>query len=266
MYCKFGNGCDKTFYVVKTLDNHYRDVHKLKSKELTCHECSKKFLHKSDYIDHKEEHKVGLGSKLYACTVCNEKFHFKRELEKHVENSFVHRGKECKKCKMKFNSTCALAAHRELLHTKKQPIERHCSQCGEKFKSEEDLGRHMRKEHQPAGPFFCELCGHKSPRPERHLRHMEIHNERNIQCDQCEKMFKSESYLERHQLATHTHDSERPHKCETCGRGFATKSSYDGHMNMHLGLKPFICHICNKGFQNDSNRRAHIKKVHNQKP
>ena len=79
-------------------------------------------------------------------------------------------------------------------------------------------------------------------------------------CNLCGKSFNIERSLNRHMKRVHTSNDERKYKCDQCGKGFACKETYVGHMNMHLGLKPFKCQYCGAGYQNQSNLLAHLKK------
>ena len=75
-------------------------------------------------------------------------------------------------------------------------------------------------------------------------------------------MFKDKNRLERHIQGQHSLDADRKYQCNQCGKGFMSKQVFEGHMNMHLGLKPHKCDQCGEGFQNHSNLAAHIRRTH----
>jgi len=41
-----------------------------------------------------------------------------------------------------------------------------------------------------------------------------------------------------------------------------TKDSFEGHLNMHAGIKSVACRYCDARYQNRSNCLAHEKRVH----
>lgn len=53
----------------------------------------------------------------------------------------------------------------------------------------------------------------------------------------------------------------RPHRCDTCGKSFRTKSHLSTHEIIHTGQKPFQCFQCGKSFNNMSSCKRH-QKVH----
>ena len=52
----------------------------------------------------------------------------------------------------------------------------------------------------------------------------------------------------------------KAYKCGTCGKEFAGKDHYLGHVNRHLLHKPYKCNHCGKTFYYNSNKSKHAKK------
>lgn len=78
-----------------------------------------------------------------------------------------------------------------------------------------------------------------------------------VSCEICGKVVYS---IRLHML--HTHSNIRPHKCDTCGKGFAFKSILVKHVNeKHLGLKKFkaLCQKCGKACQSQGDLNKHMR-------
>ncbi|XP_078500171.1 uncharacterized protein LOC144755275 isoform X2 [Lissotriton helveticus] len=73
-------------------------------------------------------------------------------------------------------------------------------------------------------------------------------------CPECEKMFKTNQDLRRHQR---THSGERPYHCADCGKRFARSHHLTAHKRTHTGERPFQCSICDKSFSLKGNLKAH---------
>ena len=51
-------------------------------------------------------------------------------------------------------------------------------------------------------------------------------------------------------------------KCKECGKIFSQGYVLQDHMNTHRGLKPHICQHCGLGFASKANKYAHVKAAH----
>ena len=79
-----------------------------------------------------------------------------------------------------------------------------------------------------------------------------------LYCTLCNKMFTSQSGLQRHINTAHKDPKDKPFKCQDCGKGFLSERTLKTHTNMHLGVYPYHCQYCNKGFPNQDNLKGHL--------
>uniref|UniRef100_UPI003AAB4ED0 uncharacterized protein n=1 Tax=Centroberyx gerrardi TaxID=166262 RepID=UPI003AAB4ED0 len=88
-------------------------------------------------------------------------------------------------------------------------------------------------------------------------------NKKPHKCNSCSKGFPTLSHLNIH---ARTHTGEKPFRCDTCGKTFSQKSTLKNHMRTHTGEKPFRCRVCRKGFTCQSNCEQHVKIHSGEKP
>ena len=170
----------------------------------------------------------------------------------------------CPQCGLNFDSKRKLSKHKEKhkreenkkYGVKPKPV--FCEECNEEFSTQNLYWTHAFKVHDK-GVVFCEVCCMKLMKW-RYKRHLASHSEKSLQCPKCESLFRAEYQLKKH-LTTY-HPEKYKFNCEQCGKGFMLKTSFEHHMNIHLGLKPYVCDICACGFSDKSNLHAHRKKVH----
>ncbi len=79
-----------------------------------------------------------------------------------------------------------------------------------------------------------------------------------LYCTLCNKMFTSQSGLQRHINTAHKDPKDKPFKCVSCGKGFLSERTLKTHTNMHLGVYPYHCQYCQKGFPNQDNLKGHL--------
>ncbi|KAL4149327.1 hypothetical protein QTP88_003296 [Uroleucon formosanum] len=85
-------------------------------------------------------------------------------------------------------------------------------------------------------------------------------------CQFCEKIFKKNADLERHER---THTGDKPYKCDKqdCNKAFATKSSLEYHKITHSGkMKRAECPQCNGLFATTSTLKVHMRQHTGEKP
>ncbi|XP_013191511.1 gastrula zinc finger protein XlCGF57.1 [Amyelois transitella] len=120
-----------------------------------------------------------------------------------------------------------------------------------------------RVKYKNSGSFKCTHCGRKCPNPSSLAVHMRSHtDEKPFPCSSCDKKYKDSGTLKRHFNRNHLNNRERSFICETCGKGFYSKSDVKIHMRVHTGETPYICSECPMKFTQIGALLRH-KKRHN---
>merc|ERR1712243_252589 len=157
-----------------------------------------------------------------------------------------------------------------------------CDLCDKKFTYRSKLKTHVQKQAEVPDMSLCPICGKNITSKSAMKKHIASHQrsvnaDTNLKCDQCDYVGKTVGYLTRHMFDDHDHNAFFCHLCgkkckgkngithhmdlnHSTEKGFDTKKTLEGHINMHLGLKPHKCEFCGQGFQNSSNLRAHKRK------
>ncbi|XP_061587625.1 zinc finger protein 250-like [Cololabis saira] len=79
--------------------------------------------------------------------------------------------------------------------------------------------------------------------------------EKPFKCEVCGKAFRWKSFIEQH---SRIHTGVKPYECKTCGKRFTQKSTLVQHVRIHTGERPYSCGTCGKDFTNRSNLRSHM--------
>ena len=100
-----------------------------------------------------------------------------------------------------------------------------CPLCGSSYSSEEDLKKHIKKEHP------------------------ETHSSNPRECPECSKVLSSSQALNRHVKSIH-----RTCSVKDCKMEFETADDMAEHKNIHT-----TCHICGKDWVFPSKLKSHMK-------
>ena len=172
--------------------------------------------------------------KPYQCNQCGRVFQSSRNLKKHTKNVHKTGGREkCPSCEKTFKNKRCLGVHRRNKHNNKTRKHK-CEQCNRVFESTAKLTQHKNIVHVTTPP---------------------------VKCPDCEKVFKLERALGEHRKNEHS-DSEKPYKCNYCGKTFIYPSRLKVHEITHTDERNYICPVCNKRYHNISGLNRHIM-IHN---
>ncbi|KAM4640685.1 uncharacterized protein O3C94_015273 isoform 2-T3 [Discoglossus pictus] len=67
-------------------------------------------------------------------------------------------------------------------------------------------------------------------------------------------------------IPNRSYTGDKPHICDTCGKGFADRYNLVEHQRIHTGEKPYMCSECHKCFTRRSNLVAHQRTHTGDKP
>ena len=81
-----------------------------------------------------------------------------------------------------------------------------------------------------------------------------------VPCTKCGKLLTSKKMSD-HMQSFHMSDDQKNYKCDTCGKGFGTRRSFEEHKNIHTGEKPFNCKFCPASFASSGNKAMH-QRIH----
>lgn len=193
---------------------HVTNVH----FQISCENCDKKFTTYAQLSRHKKIHEE---YQHVVCDICGKEF--QRPLYLQIHKSKVHpefdskiQAIECFICKKRIKSLPTLKVHMYWHSLQRDHL---CTQCGERFRKESLLKRHlMRADHngETMKKFQCLNCG--------------------IRCY-------DKTQFEQHKLV---HTKERPYIChyENCNKSYPKKMALKDHIRTHTGEKPFHCQFC----------------------
>lgn len=84
-------------------------------------------------------------------------------------------------------------------------------------------------------------------------------NEKEYNCNFCQRQFKKREYLSRHEKA---HFTTQIYTCSSCQKQFRNRTHLKRHMIVHTNEKPYTCKCCQKQFNRKDNLHSHVKKTH----
>nr|XP_029133961.1 zinc finger protein 525-like [Labrus bergylta] len=250
-------------HAFKPLLKHCQNIHEI-NKPFRCNRCSKTFSKLRVLIAHEWKH---TGHLPFQCAQCSLRVKTDADLVSHQRVHTREKPYLCAECGKTFAQRSNLLRHLNLIHSESRNEKKYsCSECEKSFKEKSSLKKHQRSKHfETLTQLFrhpCQYCG-KMVAASTIARHKLIHTgERPFKCTvpECENYFRSTSEVKRHVLIHHT--TERPYKCDDCGKGFVKKCYLNSHAKIHSGEKPFVCHCCGKAFLKLYSMHRHKRLVH----
>ncbi|XP_062618847.1 zinc finger protein 708-like isoform X1 [Saccostrea cucullata] len=95
-------------------------------------------------------------------------------------------------------------------------------------------------------------------------KYKEVHtSDKPYKCDVCGKAFSHSQNLKSH---TRTHTGDKPYKCDVCGKAFSLSQNLKSHMRTHTGEKPYKCDVCGKAFSQSRHLQTHMRTHSGDKP
>lgn len=254
------NRCEKSFALFKPLLRHCQNTHQI-SRPFRCVHCTKTSSNLRLLIAHEWKH---TGHLPFQCADCGLRCKTDADLISHERVHTREKPYLCAECGKTFSRNSNLLRHLNFLHSESRNQKTYsCSECKKSFKEKGVLRKHQRSKHlMELFRHQCPDCG-KMVSFSNMARHKLIHTgERPFKCTmpECQKVFRSNSEVKKHILLHHS--TERPYKCDICGKGFIKICFLNAHAKVHSGEKPFNCHICGKAFPKLYSMQRHKRLIH----
>ena len=189
--------------------------------------------------------------------------------EKSDENSVKEKAGEfkCEYCSSEFTHEDQLKKHLGKEHFGITPLE--CDSCNANFFDKNVLKHHMTNVHgissvhEKRNLYNCDICNLGFNQVEEMRTHVSSVHERKkytLQCSLCDKIFTDQKTLKTHCIAVH--GEEKPFKCTVCTKKFSFEKNLKLHIVHHDRNKQQKCDKCNETLPNLEKLREHMVKVH----
>lgn len=231
-----------------------------------------RILKRNYYLMRQESLAWGKGP--YLCEKCGcvtkSRCSMRKHLQKHKDNkwseSYPIKGRiknvpktlKCITCQRLFTTEKRLQIH----------IERHqrrhkCIVCDKEFTTKVGLNSHINIIHLgTTNRYQCHLCGKQFTYRTSLNLHFKTHNlSQSINCDICNKKYKTRFMLLRH--LRKVHNGNLLLSCEYCGKSLKYRQTLEAHIRaFHLKQGNTVCNICDKPFFKKSSLMIHKIRVH----
>ena len=227
--------CPKTYPTTGSLNRHSKRIH----GRYPCHICRKVLQTERGFENHMKVHS---NKTKYKCPLCHKVFFTIRSLWGHGKAHTARKDDVQESHKM--NTSTQSAPVRKPLKSGKKPTH-----------------------HSSGTEYKCPLC-HKTFFNIRSLwGHGKAHTAQKDDVTKVQESHKMNASTQSAHVREPLKSGKKPthHKrltCQKCGRILCNRTSYDAHMNLHVGRRPFKCSLCPKDYSSRHGLRRHLKLCH----
>eukprot|EP00092_Neocalanus_flemingeri_P017605 GFUD01019047.1.p1 GENE.GFUD01019047.1~~GFUD01019047.1.p1 ORF type:complete len:399 (+),score=82.24 GFUD01019047.1:185-1381(+) len=159
--------------------------------------------------------------------------------------------------KEEVDEDCPLTNNKEKQQRRQGQLKnKKCPYCEKLFRDSAKLKYHIYT-HTKEKPFTCDVCQQSFNHPSHFKRHMSQHQEKNIACHHCPKMFSDQKLLN-----VHLKHVDQSFTCNVCGIVYASKDALKNHQRKHTGETPYSCSHCESKFDMSYKLKNHVNTKH----
>ncbi|EFP01002.1 hypothetical protein CRE_20693 [Caenorhabditis remanei] len=250
---------------------------------LTClwNDCGMTFNSLTDLFDHvgnhiddvcdidrlEQEFQNGVKKTVFPCkwTGCNHLAESKSNLRRHGRHHSGEKMLACPFCARFFSRRDKLYDHcvrRTILMTDPDIEDPYlCKLCQKRFGTERALCMHVTRHLVGHTCPLCALALDSRAAIHRHLMTKHSRRSRDFKCTTCNKMFFTESELNRHAV----YHTDVMYSCKTCPEKFKWKKQLLKHMKEHdenYNPSPYTCHLCDRTYTSGFALGRHLTRQH----
>ena len=254
--------CGKEVANIGSLKRHNMLVHQM--GRFKCLECGFGAAFAKDIVEHMEEQNH-VDEPYVRCPSCKEK-HNMTEITSHFANCKKVLARESKKIvnKMKINEMGEIVPYMGM----NSIFPKKCLLCESTLQTYRSFKNHLKSVHH-AGNFQCSSCQIRAVFPKHLVQHMENEHpdEPSVICPQCGDKYDKKDIVSHYDVCLKNArkiDDQCKKMCQTCGKTFSSKHSYNNHIKRHHRATKefFYCDQCARQFCSKVNLKNHIQVEH----
>ncbi|XP_058830509.1 zinc finger protein 93-like [Topomyia yanbarensis] len=209
------------------------------------------------------------------CDTCHDSFESLQELKRHTLTdhrksvtgilNHVHLDPsrfQCTVCQKSYKTKYILQTHRARVHGIEKSKRFRCDQCDACFYKSSQLKDH-RETHVKLECHICQQVLSTKTALRKHLSRIHEITSENFICDSCGKGFRSKSLLNCHISKCQLGQREERVQCDMCDT-WVNKGNMKSHMStVHSGMNTAVtCDVCNQVYPNRKSMVTHKWRVH----
>ncbi|XP_071500433.1 uncharacterized protein [Diadema antillarum] len=168
----------------------------------------------------------------------------------------------CKECHSRYKTQNELERHITKKHKKEKSYL--CEICGDALATRCGMKLHILRKHGATSILKCDVCSYTTRSPIRLEVHIKKHNKAKLEhwCEPCKKSFVTASKLQQHKNSPMHKNNVDPIICEHCGYITKKRDNFLVHLRKHTGEKPYKCSHCNYAAADGSTLKRHVMARH----
>ena len=118
--------------------------------------------------------------------------------------------------------------------------------------AQEGSEKHLNKKN-----LQCKVCSRSFRSFKTLNQHLRLHMPQSYKCNTCGKIFTLKKSYQRHIKSHKIHEADRMFECGICDKSFADLNSWKRHRMCHMDVRKYSCNLCGKAFYEKYSLKVH---------